>query len=742
MSTTTTTTAIAPSSSSTKTPETTKTPTTNDHGDDNEDENVWLSLLEQLPPQNDDLRETIKALANWEDSMRCYYCNNLFRSPIIAIEPCHHCFCQQCFQAAWEKALQNDNDDDDHHNNNNNMTCEICEATVVRSWPEEKTSSDTSSSPFFSFQRNQGLEEALRLYRIVQPLLRRVIEGSFSVPTKTSSESEVAPLAAAAAAMSGNNFKATWFAYFQRLVEFKNKYGHTRVRKRDGVGDAEFKKFADWVRNQRYLLAKRKEVQGGEMAPMYQERIDLLNSIGFGWSEPRLSDNSADSNVFHSLRDSTTNDKTGGDITNVKQEQITSQYNEEANNSSQDNDDTSTNQDKEETEDKQESQVEQGTSINQIKANANQVKSAKHTAKKSAGSQPSVNKFQAQWDIMFQQLLDYYNKTGDSNITDRTGDHKKLHDWVRNQKYMLSRKIKEGRLSPTSADRVGRLEKINFPWKRGTVNSDSPEEPPAAPAKKVKLNNNAAAVTVRPALPQTPQQLQPADENNTTLAASLDKVLGVLDNLVALNNMGRGMSGASATTNQEEKVSAGGVNSTPAGSSNNAMDKKCAKLERKLELVNQQLVDAEQNVIRFQSVNDDKMTQQAKARMVDLYNRKVELEQGLLSILDNGTNDHANNRKAEDNNKDDTTNMFGTERRQQLLRSNLDRKLDLVTKQLADAEKNVARFQGIRDETMANHARARMAELFNEKVNIENHLIDMDEEEEEEDNNSNQPESD
>lgn len=69
-----------------------------------------------------------------------------------------------------------------------------------------------------------------------------------------------------------------WMLRYQQLQEFANKYGHTMI----GTS-YEFKgskKLATWVKTQRQQMQRKKL---GLKHQMYDERIELLNMIGFVW---------------------------------------------------------------------------------------------------------------------------------------------------------------------------------------------------------------------------------------------------------------------------------------------------------------------------------------------------------------------------------------------------------------------------------------------------------------------------
>lgn len=66
-----------------------------------------------------------------------------------------------------------------------------------------------------------------------------------------------------------NAFDSRWDCYYQKLIDFKNEYGHCNV-----PSTFNDKKFSNWVRSQRELYLK---------AGMSKEKIELFNSIGFVW---------------------------------------------------------------------------------------------------------------------------------------------------------------------------------------------------------------------------------------------------------------------------------------------------------------------------------------------------------------------------------------------------------------------------------------------------------------------------
>ena len=74
-----------------------------------------------------------------------------------------------------------------------------------------------------------------------------------------------------------NQLEATWFELFDELKAYKNKYGNCNVSR----GWKENEKLGRWVNKQRqqYRL-----LQEGKKSQMTEERIKLLDSIGFQWS--------------------------------------------------------------------------------------------------------------------------------------------------------------------------------------------------------------------------------------------------------------------------------------------------------------------------------------------------------------------------------------------------------------------------------------------------------------------------
>uniref|UniRef100_A0A6U2WQ64 Helicase-associated domain-containing protein n=1 Tax=Entomoneis paludosa TaxID=265537 RepID=A0A6U2WQ64_9STRA len=306
------------------------------------------------------------------------------------------------------------------------------------------------------------------------------------------------------------------------------------------------------------------------------------------------------------------------------------------------------------------------------------------------------------WETMFRKLCEFKEKHGHTTVTE-TQD-KKLTDWVRNQKYFLGKKVndEERPLSPITTDRVQRLDDIGFVWRKH--------------APKGKPQKLLGAV-------RSPARAAPVSLQNRQHGASLEnalvgQVLGALDKMGALNNLGGGAGG------DGKKPAA--LRDIQAALSGGAKAKKRVKLERKLEMVSQQLDDSEKNVVRFQGVNDDAMADQAKTRMVGLYHKKVEVEQAILAVED------------EDEDELPPPQKTGGRKRRKVptvpqkseavkKREKLDRKLEVITRQLAESEKNVTRFQGINDETMVEHAKARMALLYGQKVDIENDLMDVEE---------------
>ncbi|KAL7571392.1 hypothetical protein ACA910_007698 [Epithemia clementina (nom. ined.)] len=642
----------------------------------------WLALLSSAsePQQgkrsnaaNDEpsLNEkTLAALATLESSLTCFYCKKLFQSP-VSIAPCHHCFCSDCLSSAWAETLST----------SSYMMCPLCDNTTLEGGLE-------------SFPRNRCLEETVDLYRTIKPLLQELFKTSLlkSSPSDTKAEDEANKAKAKWAREARGDDKVTaaarasWDEHYNRLIEFRNTYGHTRVRYQND-GDLDFKKFADWVRNQRYLLAKRHEEEGDSMAEVFVERIEKLNKLGFDWSIP----NNANTEISAL--------GSGSKVASA------------AALGTRDDDD----------DDDDDDEDDDGKKKN---------RSARNTSK---------------WDSMYDKLAEYYKEHGTTVIGDRADtENKKLHDWTRNQKYWLGKKLQDGRLSPVSSDRIEKLAALNFPWSR---------KMPDQPAGLLQQHLEDAGIPMsspsarRVKAEKVPQftKTPPAGlvgKKTEYLAETLGKVLGALDNLGALNNLGD--AAAAGQNSRKRTASAAGLSKDDDAGVVSAAERKRVKLERKLDRVNQQLTDAEQNVSRFQIVNDETMAAQAKTRMVDLYNKKVELEQDLLVLADDEEEDkqeellqqqlllqQASAGKKKSRKMANRMALASIRRKSpaEIKRARLDRKLELVGKQLADAEKSITRFQSIRDDGMVEQAKTRMAKLYNDKVDIENELMDMDDEE-------------
>eukprot|EP00980_Cylindrotheca_fusiformis_P026948 scaffold18138_cov128-Cylindrotheca_fusiformis.AAC.14 len=71
--------------------------------------------------------------------------------------------------------------------------------------------------------------------------------------------------------------KAQWNMLFDKLVKFKEEFGHCKVPK----GYAKDTELANWVRNQRLEQANMKKGKKSRMTP---ERYQKLNDLGFKWS--------------------------------------------------------------------------------------------------------------------------------------------------------------------------------------------------------------------------------------------------------------------------------------------------------------------------------------------------------------------------------------------------------------------------------------------------------------------------
>jgi len=74
--------------------------------------------------------------------------------------------------------------------------------------------------------------------------------------------------------------QAKWEEMFRRLVRFKATKGHCRVP--EGYEDS---KLVHWVGNQRKVMSRRE--RGLAVGRFDQNRIDMLNSIGFEWARTR-----------------------------------------------------------------------------------------------------------------------------------------------------------------------------------------------------------------------------------------------------------------------------------------------------------------------------------------------------------------------------------------------------------------------------------------------------------------------
>jgi len=80
------------------------------------------------------------------------------------------------------------------------------------------------------------------------------------------------------------------------------------------------------------------------------------------------------------------------------------------------------------------------------------------------------------WEMFFDQLSRYKSKHGHCRV--KADEDEKLCNWSRAQRYALSIKIREGKLSSTSSERVARLNKIGFEWPK--KREDKSEEPTTA----------------------------------------------------------------------------------------------------------------------------------------------------------------------------------------------------------------------------------------------------------------------
>lgn len=73
--------------------------------------------------------------------------------------------------------------------------------------------------------------------------------------------------------------KVQWEAMYKRLTDFVREHGHAKVPK----GYQEDPELANWVRNQRLEQANFEKAKKSRMTP---ERYELLDKLGFAWSQP------------------------------------------------------------------------------------------------------------------------------------------------------------------------------------------------------------------------------------------------------------------------------------------------------------------------------------------------------------------------------------------------------------------------------------------------------------------------
>ena len=78
---------------------------------------------------------------------------------------------------------------------------------------------------------------------------------------------------------SGINERRSWESMFQKLREFREKHGHTKVHV---SVDA---KLSNWIRNQRTAMSRMQ--RGLPHRCLNARRIELLESIGFTWVCPK-----------------------------------------------------------------------------------------------------------------------------------------------------------------------------------------------------------------------------------------------------------------------------------------------------------------------------------------------------------------------------------------------------------------------------------------------------------------------
>ena len=148
---------------------------------------------------------------------------------------------------------------------------------------------DELSVTITGFVAKQLIPRLYNAYVGIAPTTAPFDAPSDASTTAPSDASTSAPFDAPTTAPSDASTTATsereinWNCMFNKLVDFKNKHGHTYVRRQEG---GIMKTLREWVRNQRKTYSK---VQSGKVASnsTFEERVRKLTEIGFDWNRER-----------------------------------------------------------------------------------------------------------------------------------------------------------------------------------------------------------------------------------------------------------------------------------------------------------------------------------------------------------------------------------------------------------------------------------------------------------------------
>jgi len=217
-----------------------------------------------------------------------------------------------------------------------------------------------------------------------------------------------------------------WKGTFEKLVQFKELYGHCQVPQKysvDGIS------LGTWVTTQRSNYRK---YLAGKGSPMTQERIDQLNSIGFDWGTA----------------------KTGWEVHFQKLVQFKELHGHCQVPSNYSADD-----------------VNLGNWVSFQRQEYLRLREGQH----STMTQERINalekvdfywgKHKIEWEAYFQMLQEFQEVHGHCQVPQNysVNDHK-LGSWVRSQRAQY-KKFQDGKDTPMTQERIDALEKIGFVWK-------------------------------------------------------------------------------------------------------------------------------------------------------------------------------------------------------------------------------------------------------------------------------------